>query len=168
MAKVDWINWKTNPNDIINPEQIQEDLNNRFQEYEKSMKLGIYDTIKNEMTSGGLNKTSLNILGYSPANDKAKEILRRIDEINKTLESIKKQVYEESLKQKEKEKEQLISCLEEKIVEEEKILDMMMKLTEKAENNQTLMDYDEIENITRDTVEKISFLNERLKIAKEI
>ena len=29
-------------------------------------------------------------------------------------------------------------------------------------------DYDEIENITRDTVEKISFLNERLKIAKEI
>ena len=168
MAKVDWINWKTNPNDIINPEQIQEDLNNRFQEYEKSMQLGIYDTIKNEMTSGGLNKTSLNILGYSPANDKAKEILRRIDEINKTLESIKKQVYEESLKQKEQEKEQLISCLEEKIVEEEKILDMMMKLTEKAENNQTLMDYDEIENITRDTVEKISFLNERLKIAKEI
>ncbi len=168
MARVDWINWKTNPGDIINPEQIKKELENRFQEYEKSMQLGIYDTIKEEMASGGLNKTSLNIFGSSPAHDKANEILKKIDDIKQKMESVKKQIYQEAIKQREIEKQQLISCLEEKIVSEEKVLDMMMKLSEKAENNQTLLDYDEIENIMKDTVEKITNLNERLKIAKEI
>jgi hypothetical protein len=168
MAKVDWINWKTNPNDIIDPEQIKEELDKKIKEYEKSMQFGVYDTIEEEMSSGGLNKTSLNIFGSSPAHDKANEILKKIDDIKQKMESVKKQIYQEAIKQREIEKQQLISCLEEKIVSEEKVLDMMMKLSEKAENNQTLLDYDEIENIMKDTVEKITNLNERLKIAKEI
>lgn len=168
MAKVDWINWKTNPNEIINPEQIQEEINNRIKEYEKTMYLGVYETLKNEMALGGLNKTSFNIFGSSPANDKANEIVKKIEKIEQTMDSLKKKVYEEAVKQRQIEKEQLISCLEEKILEEEKVLDMMMKLSEKVDNNQTLIDYDEIERVTRDSVEKISHLNDRLKIAKEI
>ena len=168
MARVDWINWKTNPSEIINPENIQEELNNKFQEYEKNMYLGIYETLKEEMSDGGLNKTSLNILGSHPAYDKSYEIIRKIDDIKKTIDFIKKQIYVESTKQKELEKQQLISCIEERIIQEEKVLDMMIKLGERAENKETLVDLDEIENITKDTVEKISYLNDRLKLAKEL
>lgn len=168
MAKVDWINWKTDPSEIIDPERIQEELNKKYQEYEKSMYLGIYETLKEEMSDGGLNKTSLNILGSHPANDKAYEIIRKIDNIKKTIDYIKNQIYEESIRQRQLEKEQLISCIEERIMQEEKVLDTMIKLGERADNKETLIDLDEIENITRDTIEKISYLNDRLKLAKEI
>lgn len=168
MARVDWINWKTDPKDIINPEHIQEEIDNRFQEYKKDIYLGIYETLKEEMTSGGLDLLSFNIFGSHPANDKANEIIYKIDNINKKMEIIKKQVYQESLKQKQIEKTQLVSCLEEKILEEEKVLDTMIKLGERAYNNETIIDFDEIESITKDTIEKISYLNERLEIAKNI
>ncbi len=168
MASVDWINWKTDPKDIISPEQIQEEIENRLQEYKKDVCLGIYQTIKKEMISGGLDKMSFNIFGSHPANDKAYEIINKIDTINNKIEIIKKQVYQESLKQKQIEKKQLISCLEEKILEEEKVLDTMIKLGERAYNNETIIDFDEIESITKDTIEKISFLNERLEMAKNI
>ena len=73
--------------------------------------------------SGKVNndKQSLNILGESPANEMAINILNNIDEIKSIIENLKTQINEELNEQKGIEKKQLINDLEDKISEEKAV-----------------------------------------------
>ena len=45
MAKVDWITWKTNSNEIINPSKVEENVNEPLIELNSNIST-IYDVLK--------------------------------------------------------------------------------------------------------------------------
>lgn len=118
MSKVDWITWKTDSNEIINPDKLTDKINDLYTDFNSYMNPVIYENIKYETINGGLDKASINIMGVTPANEMAINILNNIDDIKSTLENIKLQVENSSSEQKEIEKNQLINAIEEKIEEE--------------------------------------------------
>ena len=168
MAKVDWITWKTDISEIINPDKILENLNDLFNDYNCYMNSVVYEELNHEVTVGGLDKYSLNIVGTSPANETALNILNRIDDIKTAIENLKNKVYNSAVDQKEIEKKQLISCIEEKILEEEKILSNTVSLRERISTSTEIVDINTVNDIIEVTNEKINKLKERLELAKSI
>lgn len=136
LSKVDWITWKTDSNEIINPENILENINNSFSDYNTYMNSVIYESIKYESLNGGLDESSINIVGQSPANEKAINILNNIDEIKYTFEELKLQVENMLAEQKNIEKDQLITAIKDKIEEvklEQDSAEIVSRLQERLE-----------------------------------
>ncbi len=168
MPKVDWITWKTDLEDIIHPENEEKEMEEQYQLYHTYMNSVVSEGLKHEMFYGGLDPLSLNIMGSSPAHEKAKEILRDIESIRGEYETLKKKVMESLVNQKQEEKEQLIEALDHKILEEENILKNTLALRERIslngneENVQKL----KIDDIIEDSNNRINKLKERLDAAK--
>ncbi len=118
MSKVDWITWKTDSSEIINPDELTDKINDLYTDFNSHMNPVIYENIKYETINGGLDKSSINIMGSTPANEMAINILNNIDEMKSTLENIKLHVENLASEQKDIEKNQLINAIEEKIEEE--------------------------------------------------
>lgn len=142
MSKVDWITWKTNPEEIIKPNSLEDKITDEYNNYSSYMYPNIYENIRNEVLNGGLDKQSLNILGESPANEMAINILNNIDEIKSIIENLKTQINEELDEQKGIEKTQLINDLEDKILEEKAVstsenFSIINKLKERLEQVKT-------------------------------
>ena len=156
MSKVDWITWKTDPKEVINPDKIEEKINEQYKNYESYMNSMIYEQLQNEINGGGLSKDAFQITGISPANELATEIIKSIDEIKNTMDRLKNNVRDVSTKQKELEKDQLIDAIEEKIEKEKEFLKNM--------NSKDNSDED-VKALTNDKIEK---LQERLAAAKAI
>ena len=123
MAKVDWITWKTDPKDIIDPKRIEEQIDGYYQNFNSYINPVVYEGIKHEVLNGGLDKASLNIIGYSPANESAINILNDIDEIKSIIENIKRDVIISAEEQRQIEKLQLIEAIKNKIIQEEELKD---------------------------------------------
>ena len=143
MSKVDWITWKTNPEEIIKPNSLEDKITDEYNNYSSYMYPNIYENIRNEVLNGGLDKQSLNILGESPANEMAINILNNIDEIKSIIENLKTQINEELNEQKGIEKKQLINDLEDKILEEKAVstsenFSIINKLKERLEQVKAL------------------------------
>ena len=119
MSKVDWITWKTDVTDIINPEKVIDSVTDSYNEFNSYMNPVIYENLKYEVINGGLDKSSINILGHSPANEIALNILNNIDEIKSIIENLKLENATEE--QKKIEKDQLVNALDTKIEEEKQI-----------------------------------------------
>lgn len=156
MSKVDWITWKTDPKEVINPDKIEEKINEQYQNYESYMNSMIYEQLQNEINGGGLSKDAFQITGISPANELATEIIKSIDEIKNTMDRLKNNVRDVSTKQKELEKDQLIDAIEAKIEKEKEFLKNM--------NSKDNSDED-VKALTNDKIEK---LQERLAAAKAL
>ena len=116
MSKVDWITWKTDVTDIINPEKVIDSVTDSYNEFNSYM-----NPVKYEVINGGLDKSSINILGHSPANEIALNILNNIDEIKSIIENLKLQLENATEEQKKIEKDQLVNALDTKIEEEKQI-----------------------------------------------
>ena len=121
MSKVDWITWKTDVTDIINPEKVIDSVTDSYNEFNSYMNPVIYENLKYEVINGGLDKSSINILGHSPANEMALNILNNIDEIKSIIENLKLQRENATEEQKKIEKDQLVNALDTKIEEEKQI-----------------------------------------------
>ena len=115
MSKVDWITWKTNPKEIINPNIIEDNIQESFNSYNEYMSPLIYDQIKYEIDKGILGKENLIIIGDTPLNKIAVDILNKIDEIKLTIENLQKSAKNSSEVQKQIEKQQLITEINNKI-----------------------------------------------------
>lgn len=161
MSKVDWITWKTDPKEIINPQKIEDEINDYYHNYESYMNSMIYDQILIEIKRGGLSKEAFNVSGISPANEMANEIINAIDEIKQTMKSLQDSVKEVTANQKEIEKRQLIDAIEEKIAKEQKTLSNLEK--NDSEENEAISE--ELKYIINDRIKK---LNERLALAKSL
>ena len=61
MSKVDWITWKTDVTDIINPEKVIDSVTDSYNEFNSYMNPVIYENLKYEVINGGLDKSSINI-----------------------------------------------------------------------------------------------------------
>ncbi len=166
MSKVDWITWKTDPSEIINPDKIEEEIDEYIGNYDSYMNSMVYEQIKTEMDNGGLTKDAFNVSGISPSNEMANDIVKLIEEIQETTQKLKDNVREATTKQKEIEKKQLIAAIEEKIRKEKVYLDSI-------ENREGLKETiskigsnpDDIINIINDRIRK---LTERLEAAKSL
>jgi len=157
MAKVDWITWKTDPKDIINPKRIEEQIDGYYQNFNSYINPVVYEGIKHEVLNGGLDKASLNIIGYSPANESAINILNDIDEIKSIIENVKRDVIISAEEQRQIEKLQLIEAIKNKIIQEEELKEASIR----KEPNRTV----EIAELFK---ERIKRLEERLTIAKSL
>ena len=131
MAKVDWITWKTDPSEIINPKIVEEKIDELFRNYYNYMKPYVYDEIKKEILKGGLSEEAYVVSNSSPLNNSAIEILDKISEIEETFENLKSSVSSTLLEQKQIEKVQLKNSINDKIKSE-------MELKKHIENNDNI------------------------------
>jgi len=153
MSKVDWITWKTDTNEIINPEKIEEKINENYQNYDSYMNSMIYEQLQNEINGGGLSKDAFQITGISPANELANNIIKSIDEIKTTMDKLRSNVKDVTTKQKELEKDQLIDAIAEKIEKEKEYLNKIDSTDE------------DLKSATKYKIEK---LEDRLEKAKAL
>ncbi|MBQ6497431.1 MAG: hypothetical protein IJI58_01800 [Bacilli bacterium] len=167
MASVDWITWKTDAKELINSEQIEEVLTKKANVFNNSIN-NVYNSIKIETEKGGLNKESLSINGESPSNIAANKILKRIENIKVLMDKFNNKISTQVAEQKKIEKEQLITAIEEKIDEQERILQNTMSLRNRISTNNQVVDINDVNAIINVTNEKIAMLKERLEKAKAI
>lgn len=168
MSKVDWINWKTDPKELIKPDIILEKIEDIYSNYKCYMNSVVYESINHELTLGGLNKTSFNVAGTSPANENAEQIIEKIDNINIRMNILYEKILECCTNQRKEEKKQLIISIEDKIKEEEKIIENTINLKEKTNNNPSLQEELQIDDIIKITEDRIHKLKERLDAANSI
>ncbi|MBR3210424.1 MAG: hypothetical protein IKF71_00605 [Bacilli bacterium] len=165
MSKVDWITWKTDPKEIINPKKIEEEINEYYHNYESYMNSMVYDQLYTEIKRGGLSKEAFHVSGISPANEMAIEIINAIDEIKETMKRLMDSVREVTANQKEIEKRQLIDAIEEKIEKEKKLLEAVDSNKDMSNPTETEKNKEDRKYIINDRIKK---LYERLDIAKSL
>ena len=166
MSKVDWITWKTDPKESINPDKIEEDINDCFSQYDSYMNTMVYEQLRTEMTKGGLAKDAFNVSGISPANEMSSDILNAIEEIKQTMNTLKEDVRKLASEQKEIEKDQLVEAIEDKLEKEKVLLTNIENRKGIQEQIRKLGENpSDIVAIINDRIRK---LTERLEIAKEL
>ena len=168
MAKVDWITWKTDTNDIIKPSKSTERINNLITDCDKYINNIIYDSLTHEMKTGGLDRDSLNIVGVSPAYERADKIIDITNNIRELLNNLQNNIFTSTQEQKTIEKQQLIEAIQKKIEEEKRILETTNILKDKVQAGSNVVNIQEVLNIISLTEEKIKRLNQRLERAKAI
>ena len=168
MAKVDWITWKTDTNEIINPSISLDKINDIYNDYDSYMNSIVYEGIKHEIIKGGLDSDSLNIVGVSPANDSANNIINSIENVKNMMNTLKNEIYLDCLRQKSIEKQQLMIAIEDKIKEEKNILRNTNILRDKILNSNSVLNIEEVDSIIEITNERIRRLEERLENARSL
>lgn len=166
MAKVDWITWKTDTKEIVDPKKVKEKFQECFTNYNTYMNPVVYEQIKYEVNNGGLKADALSIMGVSPAHEMAVDILNKIDEIKKTANNLSESMEESIKEQKQTEKKQLIEAIENKIAKEKAIIENV-EFNEKVANNIIAAGVkpEDVINIINDRIKK---LTERLERAKSL
>lgn len=135
MAKVDWITWKTEPEEIINPDEVEAKIQEYFDDYYTSMKPTIYEEIKSEISKGGLSIDAFNVSGKSPSNETALEILQKIDEISEIYNDMKLKIRNAVEQQKHVEKEQIVEAIHQKIAADEELIE---NITSQIDSNDSI------------------------------
>lgn len=166
MSKVDWITWKTNPKEIINPNIIEDNIQESFNNYNEYMNPLIYDQIKHEIDKGILGKESLKIVGDTPLNKIATDIISKIDEIRLTIENLQKSAKNSSEIQKQIEKQQLITEINNKIEYEKATLKQVM--TNESVQQHIIKSGGLPEEVVYILEDRINKLKERLEIAQAL
>ncbi len=154
MSKVDWITWKTNPNEIINPQEIVDKIDKLFENYNTYMNPIVYENLKMEILNGGLSQDSFSINGRSPSNEIAIDILKRIENIKKMSEYLRNSIMNFSLEQKNIEKQQLLKAIHEKIQNEKAII-------QRIQSNQYIQD--DISYVNTNNQDMIEITTDRIK-----
>ncbi len=166
MNKLDWITWKTEESEIINPEQTVETLKEKFLSYNSYMNPVVNETIKHEVLHGGLNKEVFTINGKSPATEVGNKILSDIQEVKDMTIALIENIRMDAESQRKIEKQQLILKIEEKIEKDKKLIknsqEAQLKyketpLSDTSESIQTIIDL--TQKRIRQLEEKIERLN---------
>ena len=168
MSKVDWITWKTNVEEIINPSEELQIIKEKVLAYINQLETHVTEELNRELTKGGLEKDTFDIMGISPANDTAKKIVNVIDNMKQNLNTFIVDITKQLDEQKQIEKEQLINAIEEKINEEKKKLENTQILQSKLINNNQIVSNEDVNEIISVTKERINMLIRRLNVAKSL
>ena len=168
MAKVDWISWKTETDEIINPEKIFEKMSTTYSEFKNNIDKEVKNKLLDEIANGGLNENALFLNGSAPAYESTMKIINSIEEMQAEMSRLINSVRDDTLNQKEIEKKQLIEAIENKIQEEEKILENTTSLKNRLNNNHSGITIDEVSEIENNIIDRINKLKERLENAKSL
>ena len=149
MKRLEWITWKTEESELINPDELVEKLKERFQDYNSYMNPVVNENLKYEVANGGLNKDAFKIDDRSPANEVANKIMSDIEEVQEMTKALIESVRLEALEQRKKEEKQLILKIEEKIEKDKRLIEnskeaqlkyIQSSLVETSESIQTIID----------------------------
>ena len=168
MARVDWITWKTNKKDIINPEEEISYITNITNKYLYKFDSIIKNELDIELKKGGLSNESMSFNDTSPAYEKALIIEDKINDLSIIINKFNSILEKNITSQKEIEKKQLIEAINEKIEEAEKKLNNSYQLKEKITNKNTLIQAKDVDNIINLTKDRIKKLKEKLQDAEHI
>lgn len=168
MAKVDWITWKTNQNELMNPKEVVENVEELFTEYDHYINSIVYDGIQEEISKGGLTEGVFNIMGVSPANEEAKLILDSIEVINEIVSGLKSKVSENVSEQKNIEKQQLIDEIQNKILEEENKMNNALNLRDKLQGGSDVVSISDVNDVIELAADRIKLLKEKLDVVQAL
>ena len=168
MAKVDWITWKTNKEDIINPEKEINSITNITNDYFNKFDTIIKNELDIEKKKGGLSTEAMSINNDSPVYEKTLIIEDKINELLVFINKFNSILEKNIMNQKEIEKKQLIQSINDKMEEEEKKLNSSYKLKEKINNKNTLIQVNDVDNIINITNDRIKKLKDKLSDAERI
>lgn len=168
MAKVDWITWKTNQNELIDPEKIIENIEELFTEYNHYINSIVYEGINGEITHGGLTTGVFNIMGVSPANEEARNILNNIEEIGELVSGLKNKIKQNVGEQKSIEKQQLIDEIQNKILEEESKMNNALNLRDKLQGATDVVSISEVNDVIEVAADRIKVLKEKLDMVQAL
>lgn len=149
MMKLDWITWKTEESELINPNVIVEKLKEKFQNYNSYMNPVVNENLKYEVANGGLNKDAFVMNDRSPATEVANKILSDIQEVKDMTNALIESVRLDAEEQRKKEVNQLALKIEEKIEKDKRLIEnskeaqlkyIESSLTDTSESIQTIID----------------------------
>lgn len=163
MNKLDWITWKTEESELINPNEIVENLMDKFQDYNSYMNPVINESIKYEVNKGGLNKEAFIINGRSPANEVANKIMSDIEEVKDMINALIENVRLDAEEQRRKEVHQLILKIEEKIEKDKRLIENSKEAQQKYLETSLIETIDSIQTIINITQKRIDYLTRKIE-----
>lgn len=163
MIRLDWITWKTEESELINPEEIVEKLKVRFQDYNSYMNPVVNESIKHEVENGGLNKNAFIINDRSPANEVANKIMSDIQEVKDMTNALIESVRLEAQEQRKREVNQLILKIEEKIEKDKKLIENSKDVQQKYLQSSLEETSENIQTIIQITRKRINLLTRKLE-----
>lgn len=165
MNKLEWITWKTEESELINPNEVVEKLKDKFQDYNSYMNPVINEGMKYEVNHGGLSKEAFIINDRSPANEVANKIISDIQEVKDLTNSLIESVRLDAEEQRKKEVNQLVIKIEEKIKKDKRLIENSKEAQKKYLETSSLETYESIQtiiNITQNRIETLKRKIERL------
>lgn len=163
MNKLEWITWKTEESELINPEKIVEILQEKYQDYNAYMNPIVNENIKYEVINGGLNKDAFIMNDRSPATEVANKIMSDIEEVKDMTESLIESVRQDAIEQRKIEVNQLISKIEEKIDKDKRLIENSKIAQQKYIQSSLSATSESIQTIIDITQRRINLLTKKLE-----
>ena len=163
MKKIDWITWKTEESELINPNEIVDKLTDIYQDYNSYMNPVVYEGIKYETINGGLNKEALIIDNRSPATEVANKIMSDIEEVKQLIDSLINSVKEDAIEQRKIEINYLIKKIEEKIEQDKKLIKKSKEAQLKYIDTSLSETSESIQVVIDITQERINMLTKKIE-----
>lgn len=163
MGNLEWITWKTEEDELINPVAIVNKLKEIYTDYNSYMNPVVYEGIKHEIDKGGLNKEAFTIDGRSPATDVANKIISDIEEVKDLINSFIEKVEEDAIIQRKMEIKKLISKIEEKIQKDKKLIENSKNAQLKYNETSLSEASNSIQVVIEITQKRIDFLTKKIE-----
>lgn len=166
MKKLEWITWKTEEYELINPDELVEKLKERYQDYNAYMNPVINESLKYEVAHGGLNKDAFVMNGRSPATEVANKIMSDIEEVKEMTEALIESVRLDALEQRKREVHQLVLKIEEKIEKDKRLIENSKEAQQKYIQSSAPETSESIQTIIDLTQKRINLLMNKLERIK--
>ncbi len=163
MKRLEWITWKTEESELINPNELVEKLKERFQDYNSYMNPVVNENLKYEVANGGLNKDAFVLDGRSPATEVANKIMSDINEVKDMTEALIESIRLDALEQRKREVHQLVLKIEEKIEKDKRLIENSKEAQQKYIQSSLSATSDSIQTIIDITQRRINLLTKKLE-----
>lgn len=163
MKNLEWITWKTEESELINPQEIVEKLNALYQDYNSYMNPVVYEGIKHEKANGGLNKEAFIIDNKSPATEVANKIMSDIDEIKDMINNLIESARLDAEEQRKLELRLLIQKIEEKIEKDKRLIENSKGAQLKYQGTELSETSDSIQVVINVAKKRIELLTKKLE-----
>lgn len=165
---LDWITWKTNVEELINPQDIIEEIEEEYINYNVHMNPLIYEEIKYEVLNGGLDNKSFILSEATPIHSLSIETLNKIDSIRDKFEDLKNRIALKLNNIRSIEKEKLLLEINNKLKKEQSLVNSSNTAIEKYKSMNQLEMVESLNNIINISNKKIKELTEKKEIVEKL
>lgn len=165
---LDWITWKTNVEELINPQDIIEKIEEEYINYNVHMNPLIYEEIKYEVLNGGLDNKSFILSDATPIHSLSIETLNKIDSIRDKFEDLKNRIALKLNNIRSSEKEKLLLEINNKLKKEQSLVNNSNTAIEKYKSMNQLEMVESLNNIINVSNKKIKELTEKKEIVEKL
>ena len=166
MKRLEWITWKTEESELINPDELVEKIKERFQDYNSYMNPVVNENLKYEVANGRLNKDAFVLDGRSPATEVANKIMSDINEVKDMTEALIESIRLDALEQRKREVHQLVLKIEEKIEKDKRLIENSKEAQQKYIQSSSPETSESIQTVIDLTQKRINLLMNKLESIK--